>query len=76
MIIHHNHFYRFLLLHNGAQLLNIHLESAIAHKAAYRTVRIGKGGADGCRQTVAHGSQTTAGTQTALMVILKVTCCK
>ena len=64
------------MFHNGTQLLNTHLETTIAHKAAHHAMRVSKGSTDGSRQTVTHGTQTTTGTQTTFVVILEVTSCK
>ena len=73
MVVHHNHLHWALLFHDGAEFLDTHLEATVAHEAADRTLRSSKRGSDGCRHAVAHRSQTTAGTNTTMVVVLEIT---
>ena len=76
MVVHQDHLHWCLLFHDGTKLLNTHLETAIAHKAADCTVRCSKGGTDGCWHTIAHRAKPTAGADTAFFEIFEITGCK
>ena len=73
MVVHDDHLHGCLLLHNGAELFDTHLETAVAHKTTDGALRGCEGGADGGGHTVAHRAETTAGADAALVVILEVT---
>ena len=73
VVVHQDHFHRSLLFHDGAQFLDVHLETAVTHETAYRTLRSAEGGTNGSRHTIAHGSQSTAGADATLVMIFEIT---
>ena len=64
-----------LLFHDGAQLLDGHLQSAVAEEEADRAVGRAEGGADGCRQAVAHGAHAARGDHAAALREAEVARC-
>ena len=61
-----------LLLHDGAKLLNAHLEATVACEQAHRAVGSAKGCTHGSGKTEAHGSQSAARHDASLEVKLRV----
>ncbi len=57
VVVQQNHLYRCLLLHDGAEFLDVHLETAVAEETADGAVGSSEGGTDGCRKAEAHGSE-------------------
>ena len=72
MVVHQDHLHRRLLLHDGAEFLDAHLEATVAHEAADGAAGSAEGGTDGSGHAVAHRTETTAGADTALVVVFEV----
>ena len=73
VVIEQNHFHRRFLLHNSSQLLQIHLQTAVAHKYAYRTVGNGKRRSYGSRKSKSHRSQPPRCNDAAIAGIPEIT---
>ena len=60
------------LLHDGAEFLDRHLQSAVADEEADGAIRCAELGADGGRQAEAHRAQSAGGDDAARLGVLEV----
>ena len=74
VVVEQNHLYRDVVLHDGAELLDDHLQSAVAHEAAHRSVRCSVCSSHGGRDAVAHSAQAAGRSDAAALMVLEVTC--
>ena len=72
VVVQENHLHGALLLHDGTQFLNGHLETAIAAEHAHGTFGRSEGGTYGGRYAKAHCAATTAGYYATGMCVLEV----
>ncbi|CDD18300.1 unknown [Prevotella sp. CAG:732] len=73
VVVQENHLDWCLLLHDGTQLLDVHLETAISEEATDSSVWRTESGTDGSRKSEAHGSETTTGHNGEFLGKLEVT---
>ncbi len=58
-VVEHEHLQRDRVGNHSGELLDVHLEASIAIDQHHRLLAITVPGADGCRQTEAHGAKPT-----------------